>query len=69
MTEEINMHRLGTQLVQGNQRKTCTKDKLRFTDYAIERYQSNFITKEGKIKDRIYVLFNLDKNSVTKNKI
>ena len=66
MSEEIKKSELSTQLAQDSSDKSCTKEKLRFTDYAIERHQSNFITKDGKIKDRIYIPFNLDKNSALK---
>ena len=67
MGEENTDGKLSTQLAQETQGETCTKEKLRFTDYAIERHQSNFIDpKTNKTKDRVYTPLNLNKNSALK---
>ena len=54
MTEEIDKSKLDSKLDDSKSRQTGRQTKkLKFTDYAIERYMADFICKKtGKIKKR-----------------
>ena len=63
--------KLDTQPAQPGKAQTSTpKLKLKFTDYAIERFVGNFIyvDDEGntKTRDRVTIKFDVQKNSVLK---
>ena len=64
MSEEIDKSKLGTELVRDQKGKTCTK--IKFTDYAVERFQGDFIGPNGKIRERIRVPFDISRNTALK---
>ena len=64
MSEEIDKSKLGTELVRDQKGKTCTK--IKFTDYAVERFQGDFIGPNGKFRERIRVPFDISRNTALK---
>ena len=71
MSQKENNDKLGTGLVPKKIAKTCTRFKLRFTDHAIENYQSDFqkLDKDGQIigkKYRTYTPFETSKHTFLK---
>ena len=71
MSEEIKQSKLDSKLDDSKSRQTGRQTKkLKFTDYAIERFVGNFIyvDDEGntKTRDRVTIKFDVQKNSVLK---
>ena len=69
MTDKIKQSKLGTGLLHSEIAQTITEPKrakLKFTDYAIERYNADFIGKNGKTKSRVYIPFEVSKHSSLK---
>jgi hypothetical protein len=78
MKEKINSSKLDTKLVPGEIGRTCTKKnsasqkarprfKIKFTDYAIEKYTSSFIDPiTNKTKYRVYTTFDVSRNTILK---
>ena len=71
MKENNTDNKLGTELLQSEIAPTITKKfKLKFTDYAVEKFTANFIytDKNGntKTKDRSYVPFDVSRHTILK---
>ena len=68
MKDNRTDNKLNTKLVPGEISQTCTKKfKLKFTDYAIEKYLSSFIDpKTNKTRYRVYTNFDVPKKSILK---
>ena len=55
MTDENNISKLGDKLGDSNVRQT--RRSLKFTDYAIDRYNADFINAKGKTQKHIKNIF------------
>ncbi len=71
MSEKETDHKLDTGLAPGEITKTCTpKFKLKFTDYAVDKFQANFLytdkNGETKTKPRAYVPFDVSRHTILK---
>ena len=64
MTDRINQSKLGTELVHSDKAQTSTQ--LKFTDYATERFQADFIGSNGKTRPRVYVPYDVGKHTALK---
>ena len=64
MTDRINQSKLGTELVHSDKAQTSTQ--LKFTDYATERFQADFIGANGKTRPRVYVPYDVGKHTALK---
>jgi integrase len=71
VSEKETDHKLDTGLAPGEITKTCTpKFKLKFTDYAVDKFQANFLytdkNGETKTKPRAYVPFDVSRHTILK---
>lgn len=67
MTEEINRTKNDPNNVHSPKADKCTeKKKIKFTDYATERFQGDFIGTDGKIKPRVRISYDVPRSSVLK---
>ena len=68
MSEEIKQSKLDSKLDDSKSRQTGRQTKkLKFTDYAIERYMADFICKKtGKIKKEVKIAFDVGKGTALK---
>ena len=64
MTDRINQSKLDTKLIHDETAQTNTR--LKFTDYATEKFQGSFIGKDGKIRSRVRAPYDVSKNSSLK---
>ena len=71
MSDKQNGSKLDTELAHSEITETCTpKFKLKFTDYAVDKFQANFIytdkNGETKTRPRAYVPFDVSRHTVLK---
>ena len=59
MTDENNISKLGDKLGDSNVRQT--RRSLKFTDYAIDRYNADFINAKGKTQKQVRISFDVSK--------
>ena len=64
MTDENNISKLGDKLGDSNVRQT--RRSLKFTDYAIDRYNADFINAKGKTQKQVRISFDVSKNTALK---
>ena len=71
MSDKQNESKLDTELAHSEITETCTpKFKLKFTDYAVDKFQANFIytdkNGETKTRPRAYVPFDVSRHTILK---
>jgi len=64
MTHKIKQTKLDTKLIHNETAQTNTR--LKFTDYATERFQGSFIGNDGMIRSRVRTPYDVSKNSSLK---
>ena len=63
MTHKIKQTKLDTKLIHNETAQTNTR--LKFTDYATERFQGSFIGNDGMIRSRVRTPYYVSKSSYT----